>query len=1112
MKKSKEKYLYTIECHLRSYESQKEYQYIYNSWQVEKRKYQFELETIANTYKEYSLHDARHSEKIIENIERLLGEKRIRLLSPSDAWLILQCAYTHDLGMCVTEDEKYELFTEAGKNKEAAKKLLESKEFNDYIHQPRGNYSKFPHSQVEDPDFVALMFWSQFYEDANLDEKYIENVFGEEFSLANYYFGRIIEVWFREKHAERSRDKLLERLNEEVKKDSIPAHMRTAVAEINYCHGGGWERLDKLKRCQNGFNRDYMHPKFIAALLRMGDLLDMDSTRFNPYQLDYLSKISDVNSAYLLKDLSVSEILVSVEKICITANFRRNMMKNTLEKHKIGTNKKESFNEIVERLTSQAAKHMRMWMYYIRINAQEFQHQWSKIIPKMFPGNIAISDKLRILMDGVELHEKDNDLRYEISPKRSAEIIEGSGLYGTPLVFLRELIQNAIDATKIQIYRDLKNIGFFDSSNSSFIDFINKYAEVRNQYTVRVKFIFYNDENNISNLKIFIEDRGIGITKSRLIKMKHIGAIVDPQRQDEINRMPEWLKPTGDFGIGMQSVFLVADRFEIRMCPHEKSDDALGRIVFNSTRLGGDISYYNKNKNEEKNENFVTSVSVKINLSESVSFLQKVIPNSNVLNEQNNPFAINVFSLLKKECQKYLKEILIEELIPIQINFEEFESIENKPEIRLERIFPCKWGNSNIFTDTENKEIFYWHELNEFNKKEMFPTGFLIKYKNIGATERVQTKLYYRGIRFYEKEEISTSSVASCFEVIGYSCSVNIISHTARSILEINRERINISNLPELRKQAIIAFQSFLDNIIYAINEENQGNEEKQKLLKCISTSFYEILALRSLISGVKIKHQIKDICIKCTQFDLRSYSAYNVFIPFNEMEPENKLWYIDIIEHENIEILNLEKSRESQELEIDSINAIHNVFGYLHNYRCSRLIVFKEKTSEKFIEIYQLTTNNVLPEVDEYSYFLILNNIINENKKRLEKYEIQDDYFPSFPACLLKPLNNICEHISVNAPPIGADISEISYKVGQWLMSPLPMKHLKELQNKSMREKENLFEIAFEEKIFNFSYQSLIRFIRTNNAYNKNHSDEEIKSYLSELAIFLVNIYAKFG
>ena len=44
----------------------------------------------------------------------------------------------------------------------------------------------------------------------------------------------------------------------------------------------GFDEVLKLKQEDSGFAIDYIHPRFIAVLLQLGDALDMDNNRFHP--------------------------------------------------------------------------------------------------------------------------------------------------------------------------------------------------------------------------------------------------------------------------------------------------------------------------------------------------------------------------------------------------------------------------------------------------------------------------------------------------------------------------------------------------------------------------------------------------------------------------------------------------------------------------------------------------------------------------------------------------------------------------------------------------------------------------------------------------------------
>ena len=67
------------------------------------------LNAVATWFPHYSRHDSSHSRKVLANIERFLGTRRISLLSGTDIWLLLESAYWHDIGMVIPDEDVREL-------------------------------------------------------------------------------------------------------------------------------------------------------------------------------------------------------------------------------------------------------------------------------------------------------------------------------------------------------------------------------------------------------------------------------------------------------------------------------------------------------------------------------------------------------------------------------------------------------------------------------------------------------------------------------------------------------------------------------------------------------------------------------------------------------------------------------------------------------------------------------------------------------------------------------------------------------------------------------------------------------------------------------------------
>ena len=87
---------------------------VMDEWRYHKNQYRNITDTTIYDFQHYSRHDVSHSISILEVIEMILGEKRIVRLSRGDLWLLLEAAYSHDLGMSRTGKEMSDLWEDKG--------------------------------------------------------------------------------------------------------------------------------------------------------------------------------------------------------------------------------------------------------------------------------------------------------------------------------------------------------------------------------------------------------------------------------------------------------------------------------------------------------------------------------------------------------------------------------------------------------------------------------------------------------------------------------------------------------------------------------------------------------------------------------------------------------------------------------------------------------------------------------------------------------------------------------------------------------------------------------------------------------------------------------------
>ncbi|UFH52226.1 ATP-binding protein [Spirosoma sp. KNUC1025] len=525
----------TLERHLDNISNNNDFELLKSIWVLNKKYIRNAQNAIIFNFPHYSLHESSHSNTIIRNIESLLGDERIAQLTPTDTWLILMAAHTHDLGMVIFNN------------------ALETKWKEDEFQKYLTSISK----QSNDKDLreaAQLLFKlnSQEIQDFELD-----------LTVALKIRKAVILVtadFFRVNHHIRSKEIILgndAEFNNYLHGFSltgIPNRFIVVLAEIAYGHGIGFYNVfDRLEYIADGFGGDKMHPRFIAYLLRLGDLLDVDDKRFSIFnERVFADSLPHTSQLHKEKHASVKHLLISPASIEVT----------------------------VDCMSDEVYRVARGWFDWLQEEVKDQSREWSNIAPKYLTGLPPSISRgaIKILYKSSSPKIDLMNLRFEISNKKVFEMFEGSAIYDyAGFVFIREIVQNAIDASKIQIWK-LVNNGYYDnlirrelklpqgSTHDEIIKSIDFYfdlpLEIWSNFIIDLKL----DWNEV-DLIISIQDNGTGISEDDLIRMtKKVGESrnYDEKFQKLKEHMPFWLKPTGAFGIGLQSLFMVSDTFTIQ--------------------------------------------------------------------------------------------------------------------------------------------------------------------------------------------------------------------------------------------------------------------------------------------------------------------------------------------------------------------------------------------------------------------------------------------------------------------------------------------------------------------------------------------------------------------
>ncbi|WP_252092396.1 hypothetical protein [Pseudomonas sp. MWU13-3659] len=468
------------------------------------------LQTIGVLFPHYSRHDESHSKQILVNIERLLGEN-IKLLSATDIWLLLEAAYWHDIGMVVPWEDK--------------KAAFNSQEFQDFLSEIAQD-SK--HDLCKFARALRGKAASGLFAEASTPVEAVDQV--------TY----LMAEWFRYQHANRA-SQIVNSPMEAIglsspRTELIPARLFRVLGRICEMHGRSFAEImaaDGLPFREAGLGQDDCHPRYIACLLRLGDLLDLDDNRFCPVMQQIAGDGRPALSrAHEEKHLAIRHLRVDRERIEVKAEC------HTLD----------SYSETCK------------WFDWLALEIQMQMANWQEIVPDRELGLLPTLGTLDVSMNGeFQILKKGQRPEFSIDSGKAYELIRGANLYPNKFDYIREALQNAVDATLLALWVRKNSFSEVDWSTPESARAVLKHATINVQLEERGKRLCDDTGATLQTWVLTIEDEGTGISFDDLEYIRRIGASQkNKQRQKIIETMPEWMRPSGAFGIGIHSVFMVA--------------------------------------------------------------------------------------------------------------------------------------------------------------------------------------------------------------------------------------------------------------------------------------------------------------------------------------------------------------------------------------------------------------------------------------------------------------------------------------------------------------------------------------------------------------------------
>ena len=512
--------------------------------------------------RDYDTHDKEHSEKVLEIIEDILGQN-MEKLTVYELLLLYMSAYLHDSAMALP-DWEYKVLKAVEGTEEYHDNTLEFTICNDY--KPKHTYSEALRIIEENKDKLFCYDTAKNYVCAKpTEDKMTESLaeFMQQYEeFRNGYItdldkckGSVSEYmdksrWIRSEFIRQTHHiRAVE--NVESLKGKIADAIGGFYAEkfiedlavICRCHGENLESVFQLPDARKDWLGGTANIQFLAMMLRLGDVIHFDSKRA-PRSLYAEKQITDAVS-YKHWNAKFQELQYKVQNtngkviICYQAYCEDPEMYYFIQDY-MGWIDNEIDN------------------YYVLKNRWEM-NQSSENGQYCF--NIEKVDRTDIGYDKDQF-VPDNDMKFVLNQSKILELLMGIQLYKDPFLCLREIYQNALDASKcMKAYNKKKG-----KTENLTIEF----------------GIGEEDLHGKKERYIYCLDHGTGMN-AYIIKnyLLHIGNSYY-RSKDFAKQNTDWgydVKPTSQFGIGLLSGYMLADKIGITTIHYEKSGNALSFMM-----------------------------------------------------------------------------------------------------------------------------------------------------------------------------------------------------------------------------------------------------------------------------------------------------------------------------------------------------------------------------------------------------------------------------------------------------------------------------------------------------------------------------------------------------
>lgn len=313
--------------------------------------------------------------------------------------------------------------------------------------------------------------------------------------------------------------------------------IKTQVGNVCESHN---EPVENIRINDERFKPDFLgicDLRFCALVLRVADILDFDNTRSPQSVYDFLELGNPKNSLEKVSKEEWNKHMSSFGFQFPEKPTTNPLLFTASPPHPFVEQGIRKFLDLIDLELGATEKVLRLC-----------SKKWKEF---PFPENI---DRSNIVSNNY----LSGKYRFSLSEDKILDLLTGEDLYGNDFIFIRELIQNAIDTVRHRTFIEkIKSADFIPSPIE-----ISYFKDSEGYFWIRI-----DDEGMGMNQEIIekhLLNKGNSYYNSDLFKLEKI-KIKDSNEEDFV--------PISRFGIGLLSCFLSCDKIEISSCYNYKEPD-----------------------------------------------------------------------------------------------------------------------------------------------------------------------------------------------------------------------------------------------------------------------------------------------------------------------------------------------------------------------------------------------------------------------------------------------------------------------------------------------------------------------------------------------------------